>query len=66
ADAFEAMISDRTYRDAKDIDEALDEIKKCRAAQFDPEVVDAFIRLCDRGVVEQLLKTKIKKKSKIK
>ena len=66
ADAFEAMISDRTYRDAKDIDEALDEIKRCRAAQFDPEVVDAFIRLCDRGVVEQLLKTKIKKKSKIK
>ena len=42
ADAFDAMISDRTYRKALDIDVALREIVECSGTQFDPELVQLF------------------------
>jgi putative nucleotidyltransferase with HDIG domain len=44
-DSFDAMISDRIYHDAKSIEAALAELKRCAGRQFDPEVVEAFIRL---------------------
>ncbi len=44
ADAFEAMISSRPYKDTKiTISQALKEIRHNRASQFDPDVVDALI-----------------------
>ena len=43
ADAFDAMTSDRSYRKALSIEEALNEIKKNSGIQFDPEIVDAFL-----------------------
>ena len=45
ADSFDAMTSDRPYRRAMSIDEARDEIARCRMTQFDPVVVDAFMRI---------------------
>ena len=45
ADAFEAMRSDRPYRTHLSIENAVGELKKCRGTQFDPKVVDAFLRL---------------------
>jgi len=42
ADSFDAMTSDRPYRRAMSVEEACDEIARCRATQFDPTVVDAF------------------------
>lgn len=42
ADAFDAMTTERPYQPAKDIPEALAELKRCAGAQFDPWVVDAF------------------------
>lgn len=45
ADAYEAMISDRTYRKGMDHDLAIVEIKKNSGIQFDPEIVAAFIDL---------------------
>jgi len=43
ADAFDAMISDRPYRSALSVTEAIDEIKRCAGTQFDPAIVTAFL-----------------------
>jgi diguanylate cyclase (GGDEF)-like protein len=44
ADAFQAMVSARPYRKARPVEEALAELQRCRGTQFDPFVVDAFLR----------------------
>jgi diguanylate cyclase (GGDEF)-like protein len=44
ADAYEAMTADRPYRAALSHDAARAELEACAGAQFDPEVVDAFLR----------------------
>lgn len=44
ADAFEAMVYGRPYRERKDINSAVKEIKKKSGSQFDPKVVEAFLR----------------------
>ncbi len=45
ADAFDAMNSDRAYRKALPFEHCLDELAKSREVQFDPEVVDAALRV---------------------
>ncbi len=45
ADAFDAMTSDRPYRPARSVNEAIAEIKRCSRKQFDPIVVEAFFKL---------------------
>jgi putative nucleotidyltransferase with HDIG domain len=47
ADAFDAMISDRPYRSALSITEAIDEIKRCAGTQFDPDVVASFLKTAE-------------------
>lgn len=44
-DSFTAMISKRSYRRSKGIDEAVSEIRKQRGVQFDPHVVDSFLKV---------------------
>ena len=44
-DAFDAMTSDRPYRKAMSIQDAVDELKKHAGTQFDPEVVEALISI---------------------
>lgn len=46
-DAYDAMRTNRVYRDALPEKEVIAEIKKQRGRQFDPEVVDAFLRCSD-------------------
>jgi two-component system cell cycle response regulator len=41
-DAFDAMVSDRSYRAAMPEDAALAELRRCAGTQFDPAVVEAF------------------------
>ena len=43
ADSFDAMTSDRPYREGMSIEKALEEIKRCKNSQFDPELADLFI-----------------------
>ena len=45
ADAFEAMILGRPYKDILSIDEAINELKRNSGTQFDPRVVWAFCEL---------------------
>jgi putative two-component system response regulator len=51
ADAFDAMTSDRPYRSAMSIADALDEIRRCTGTQFDPAVADAFLKIPVAGIV---------------
>jgi putative nucleotidyltransferase with HDIG domain len=44
ADSVEAMASDRAYRKAMTFADILEEIKKGSGSQFDPAVVDAFLK----------------------
>ncbi len=43
ADCFDAMTSNRAYRDATSYSAAINEILECSGKQFDPKVVKAFI-----------------------
>jgi len=45
ADSFEAMTSDRTYRKRMSKKDAIDELKRYKGSQFDPDIVDVFIKL---------------------
>ena len=43
ADSFDAMTTDRPYRQAMSQFQAVEELDKCRDTQFDSRVLDAFI-----------------------
>jgi diguanylate cyclase (GGDEF)-like protein len=43
-DAYHAMLSERPYRPARSHAQALDELRHGAGAQFDPAVVEAFVR----------------------
>ena len=45
ADAFDSMTSNRPYRHALSLDDAIDEILRFRGTQFSPELTDAFVRM---------------------
>ena len=49
ADAYDAMTSDRPYRQALSHAEALREIQDCAGSQFDPQLVGQFISLYDEA-----------------
>ena len=42
-DCFDAMVSNRSYKERRTIESAIQELKCCSMTQFDPEVVEAFI-----------------------
>ncbi|HWR55162.1 MAG TPA: HD-GYP domain-containing protein [Negativicutes bacterium] len=44
ADAYDAMTSMRPYRPSLTHEQSIAELGRCRGSQFDPAVVDAFIR----------------------
>ncbi len=45
ADTLDAITSDRPYRQGRSFGEARDEIKRCAGTQFDPEIVEIFLRI---------------------
>jgi putative nucleotidyltransferase with HDIG domain len=44
ADAWDAMTSERPYRQAISVEDAHREIQRCSGTQFDPKVADAFLK----------------------
>jgi len=48
ADAFDAMTSDRPYRSAMSVAEAVHEIKRGAGTQFDPAIITAFLKTVGR------------------
>ena len=48
ADVFDALTQRRPYKDAWPVDKAVDEIEQQRGRQFDPKLVDAFLRIIEQ------------------
>jgi putative nucleotidyltransferase with HDIG domain len=44
ADCFDTMVSERSYKPGRSMDEAKEELYRCRGTQFDPDIVEAFVR----------------------
>lgn len=59
ADSFDAITSCRPYRKPLTFDEATEEIVRCSGTQFDPTIVEAFVRLRDSQYCPPWLKGKI-------
>jgi putative nucleotidyltransferase with HDIG domain len=45
ADTLDAITSDRPYRKARTFDEAREEILRCSGSQFDPGVVEVYLKI---------------------
>lgn len=52
ADSFDAMTSDRAYRKKLEKNKVIDIIKKESGTQFDPQVVEAFLRISDQDLLD--------------
>jgi HD domain-containing protein len=49
ADAFDAMTSNRSYRGARSIEDAVADLRKWSGTQFDPVLVEAFVAALSRA-----------------
>jgi len=56
ADAFEAMVYGRPYRERMDVASAIREMKKKSGSQFDPKVVEAFLKIIKTHKYKKYLK----------
>lgn len=55
ADAYDAMKSERNYKErGLTEDEALNELMRCSGTQFDPELVETFVKLRRKSIEEAL------------
>jgi diguanylate cyclase (GGDEF)-like protein len=44
AEAFQAMVSSRPYRERLTLDQSIEELRRNAGTQFDPEIVEAFVK----------------------
>lgn len=52
ADSYEAMTSERPYRAALSQPAAIEELRRGSGTQFDPMVVETFVKVLERGVAD--------------
>jgi len=52
ADAMDAMLSTRSYREAKDLEEAMQELEQYKATQFDADIAEIGITLLKESYAE--------------
>jgi len=50
-DSYSAIVDQRVYKAARSNEEAVAELQKHAGTQFDPHIVQVFLRLLERGVV---------------
>ena len=53
ADAYDAMTNDRPYRKRMTHEEAMEELKRCAGSQFDPFLVEMFIKIVPKLIKGQ-------------
>jgi putative nucleotidyltransferase with HDIG domain len=51
ADTYDAMTTDRPYRKALSKKVAMEELRRCAGAQFDGQVVEAFVKAYESGEI---------------
>jgi signal transduction histidine kinase/response regulator RpfG family c-di-GMP phosphodiesterase len=51
-DAYSSMLSDRPYRSAMTVEEAIEELRRCSGSQFDPGIVEKLVAVLDRRKAE--------------
>lgn len=51
ADAYDTMMSRRSYREPMTKKAAIAELRRCRGGQFDPQIIDAFLKVISRHTV---------------
>jgi len=51
-DSFDVMTTGRSYKKALNKEETIEELKNCSKKQFDPELVDAMVKLIENGTFE--------------
>ena len=54
-DSYHAMLCQRPHRDALTPEEAKAEVLRCSGTQFDPSIVEAFMRVLDREEHERMI-----------
>ena len=54
ADSFDAMNSNRVYRNKLTMDDIINEIETNKGKQFDPKIADIFLRLLKEGKIEEI------------
>ena len=52
ADAYEVIVSKRSYKEAQSVEFAMGELRRCRGTQFHPAVTDAFLGVIERDLTE--------------
>lgn len=52
ADTFDAMTSERPYRPGVPLHATIAELRRCAGAQFDPDVIDAFLEALSSGAID--------------
>lgn len=57
--AFESMISNKPYRPAKTIDQAIDEVKRNAGSQFDPKITDVFLKVMQKKDIRTALEKEL-------
>jgi len=56
-DVFDALMSPRSYKHAWSLDESIAEIEAGAGTQFDPTVVEAFLKLVRRGDFDEIIES---------
>ena len=51
-DTFDAIMSDRPYREGAGLKVAMRELFRYRGSQFDPDIVDRFVRVLESGKID--------------
>jgi len=65
-DTFDAITSDRPYRDRRPARVAIDELIKFKGTQFDPAIVDIFIEAYEEGLINPELTARDRSSLKMK
>ena len=55
ADVFDALTSRRTYKDEWPVEKAMEEMKRCAGAHFDPLIIKSWIELYEEGEINRII-----------
>ncbi|MFQ5663715.1 MAG: diguanylate cyclase, partial [Terriglobia bacterium] len=53
ADAYDTMVTERTYKRSRSHPEAVDELRRCAGTQFEPKLVEAFVAAVSQEVAAE-------------